>query len=486
VSNSRKYNILFIHLPFKQGFLNPFRYYLSWSLPPLGLLYLSTILNNKGHFAEIADFTVEPLTMNNLANYINGKDLIGISVFRHNRDQIESFISKIRSINEKVPIICGGPDITLKPAIFKGSQASVLGEPEETIEDIVDAVCSEGDLSKCPGTMFYEHNSNKIRTGPPFKLPTYLDSLVFPNRKLLNRYNYKFISNKTRGKIALMITSRGCPFNCSFCARPKLFQHSYRTRSNINIMQELKMLCNEGFEYIFFGDSVFAINYEKTESLMEEIINSGIKPKIIFNSHASLANESLMALFEKAGVYNISYGFESANEETLKYFKKNTTVAQNYYAADLTSKKNIYVTGNFIIGAENETSNEIIKTIDFSRSGKIDVAYFSILFYRYGSILWEKAVSEGKIDRDQLDLPSTKRLGLGRLRAMELKNYIYLALIRFYLRPSYLIRQFSKSLKVNDSEYLCLSIKMAINSLFLYLVYQAKKLIHISTKFFSL
>ena len=153
---------------------------------------------------------------------------------------------------------------------------------------------------------------------------------------------------------------------------------------------------------------------------MNGIIHRNIRLRMLVQGRVDSVDEELFALMQEAGVRAIIYGLESGNQETLDYYDKRTTVAQNRLAVELAHKYNLFCFGFFILGAPVETEKHIQDTIDFAMSVPLDGATFNVLDYTYGSELWNQAYQEGLIQKDEFNVPADKDRGLSRFSKEEL------------------------------------------------------------------
>jgi anaerobic magnesium-protoporphyrin IX monomethyl ester cyclase len=441
------------------GHLSDAGFDLGATFPPLGLMYLATILNDRGYQAQVTDFAEEGYTPGRLLNAAEGCDLVGFSVLRTNRDAVQKLIDVLHIHDPYLPIICGGPDVSLRPVIFRGSRATVIGESEETILPIVETILSGGDLSKCLGVYYRDSGTGEDILGPIAPLPENLDNIPFPDRSLVERSKYGLFGSHSRGRTAMVITTRGCPFNCSFCSRLAQNRNTYRMRSAENVLAELQRLHDLDYKYLFIGDANFVVDKHRTKAILEGIIERGLHFRIILGCRVDMVNDGLLKLMRRAGVFLISYGFESGTQGMLDFLNKGTTIEQNRYVLEATRKAGIFCHGNFIIGGRDETVDDIRRTISFSRAAGMDAVFFNILSYQYGSKLWKDAYSAGLIAADELNKLAILENGLSSLRERDLRKWHHRALIGFYCRPLYLARLLARGIRAGDISLFRLIIK---------------------------
>jgi len=428
----------------------------SGCFPPIGLLYIASSLEAEGHKVEVLDFYCENNPVEEIKRKIKSFDAIGLNVYSKSIPQINHIISIIKKINPDIPIIIGGPHCTFHPEdalIDIPADISVEGEAEQSIKDVAKALTNNSDLSKIPG--IYYRKNNKIKKGRPFKLIKDLDAIKFPSRNLIEKYVYCYGKiNKEffyPPKFTCMMTSRGCPYRCSFCTR-HIVTSTYRKRSAENVIEELRLI-DEKYDTVGMLDDNFLQDKKRIFKIMDKIIESKIDLNIyIMGARVDSANIDLYKKIKKAGVKYIGFGIESGNQEIIDFYNKKITLKQVVKAVNLARKMDFLVTGSFILGAPFETINHVKKTMKFACSLPLDYAVFSPLSYDYGSDIWKDAVKTGKIneDTDKYAVRADSLRGLGNFTTEELTELCKKGMSRFYSRPSYITRKLFTSLLNKD------------------------------------
>lgn len=415
-------------------------------LPPLGLLYLSSELLNAGYEVEIADFNAIKYNRERLSGFLLDKDIVGISILSFNQEWAKCVISDIRGLNPTIPIIGGGPDLSLRPRLFDGTDVCVIGEAESRIVEIMDNILNGGNLSQCKGVIFRDKKTGEIKEGLEYQVDTDLDNIRFPVRHLLkNRYGLLRKKN-----IATIITSRGCPFNCKFCAHNAAVFWNYRERSAENVLDEIQEIYDNGYEILGIVDDNFTANRRRVLKIMDGIIKRRIKLAIALEGRVDGVDEEVYSVMKEAGVRVVYFGLESGNQDILDFYHKRTTVEQNQRAVELADKVGIVSVGTFIIGAPIEKEEHLQRTIDFAYSIPLDFVTFWVLEYAYGSPLWDEAYEKGLIKEDEFNITTGSERGLANFTTAELESTCLKAFRNFYLRPSWGARVLKKLLKTKE------------------------------------
>ena len=312
-----------------------------------------------------------------------------------------------------------------------------------------------GKLNTVPG-LFYKENDEIKQGKAPLAIDN-LDSIPFPSHSLVNRYDYGNHSGFKlfKGKFTSMITSRGCPYRCSFCSRDLFIGRKYRQRSADNVLAEIEYIYSLGYDGIIFVDDNFLLDKKRTMNIMDGIIERNLNLNMMVEgARVDSADKELYNKMWKAGVKLISFGIESGNQDVLNFYNKNITVDQVKKAVKLASETGFFTIASFIIGAPFETKNHIKNTIDLACSLPLDSSEFYILEYRVGSDLWKDAVEKNMIKKNDYFIKGCKENNLGMFTLDELKKSRKKAYMKFYLRPSYLTREGLKLIKNQNFGFL--------------------------------
>lgn len=393
----------------KITFINPSQR-TRYPQPPIGLALLAGIAKSRGHKVQIVDLNVnnEPKFNPVLS------DLIGITAMTPTIVEAQKLLKSMSWLACKKVI--GGVHPTIFPEDNTNVDYVVRGEGEN----------------------FLDYLFEKINTPPRVDS---LDLLPYPAYSLLEMDRYKpHPPHGKYGKWLPMLTSRGCPYKCSFCSKA-VFGNKYRHMSPIRVVEEIKYYIGRyKVREIGFYDDVFTMNESHTLDLLELLGPLGIKWSC--ETRVNLVNEQLLKSMKKAGCYSISYGLESGSQKILNTISKDITLDQNRKAILLTHKAGIESVGYFMVGAPNEGVLDIAKTVEFSKSIPLDYAQFSIAMPLPGSELysiwssnhpttdWSKFHYEGSSDSPIFDeLLSRKELNF-------LKGWAYK---QFYIRFKYIL-----------------------------------------------
>jgi radical SAM superfamily enzyme YgiQ (UPF0313 family) len=424
--------------------------------PPLGLLYLGGILEQNGHKVEIIDYTMEDISKEQLKNSLISSDAVGINIITDYYKPATIISKIIKEIAPDIPLIIGGPHCTFfKERSLKDfplADISVMGEGEHVFLDLVKHLQGKKKLEDIHG-IFYRDNGY-IRSGKPIQVINNLDCLPFPAHHLVDKYDYGDFpfGIKLKRKVTAMITSKGCPFNCRFCARYSniIDKWGFRQRSAENVVKEIQEL--EGkYRSVWIVDDNFLADNKRSHKIFDMLLENGNNVDLLIKgTRVDQAEHGLYKKMQKANVKYIQYGIESGNQDVLDFYNKKFTLKQARNAISLAREMGFFINASFILGAPIETEQHFKNTINFACSLPLDTASIGPLGYIIQSPLSKEAVEKYYIPNDRFIIFADSNNGLGNFTGQELRMHIYRAFKAFYLRPSYLFKQVYRSMLRND------------------------------------
>ncbi|MBP7652674.1 B12-binding domain-containing radical SAM protein [Candidatus Dependentiae bacterium] len=393
-------------------------------------------------------------------------DIIGIQCYSFDIFNVKETLQAIKKFNQNIITVIGGPH----PTLIRGGCFDFFGE---TLNYIFVGESEIGFRNFLNGNEFsgisgfgYRKNGEIYINEPQFH--NNLDELGYPAWDLIRPETYPeaqhgaFFENFP---IAQIMITRGCPFDCTFCAGNKISGKQVRFRTVNSVISEMKMLYYDyGIREFHIIDDNFIINRKYTLNLLNEFKNIGFKFSWATPNGVRLdcLDADILSLMKETGIYLISLGIESGSDRILKFIKKNITVAKITEKIELIRKHNIDVAGFFIIGLPTETRNEILKTINFSVSLPLVRAnYFTFLPFP-GTESYEFVKNENRenvIDKEKFYFMNAAYTPEGISRT-ELKNLQRLAFLKFYFRFNILWYNISR---IKNVKHLIFLIKRFIN-----------------------
>jgi len=264
------------------------------------------------------------------------------------------------------------------------------------IKDICKAISKNENLDHIQGLTFRDGSDTKINPDRPFIQD--LDGLPYPDREdfRIGHYRQAFFEGKNT---ALMISSRGCPYRCTFCLWPQSFTgNKFRARNPNNVVDEIEyMIKKYKVDEIYFDDDTIDIDKKRLKEICEGIISRKISITWQCMARVNAIDLELLRLMKKSGCREIFFGFESGSQRILNISGKGIKKEQIINAVKLTRKAGIRATGSFVIGLPGETKNTIDETIRFAKKLHADYVQFTLASAFPGTALYEKVKSEGHL-----------------------------------------------------------------------------------------
>lgn len=376
----------------------------EWYTFPLGLAYVSASLKKEG-------FNIHTLNLNNvegsvkdiLKHEIEEKniDIVATGGLTSQYDLIRPIIQTAKGIKKDIITIVGGGIITSAPEVameaLEFADYGVIGEGEITSCELTYALENNGDVEEVDGIIYKKDDGYHV-TRPRHEIQD-LDSIPFPDYKGFGLGKIidsvpSFIGINEKNTVT-MISSRSCPFQCTFCFHTN--GKIYRQRSLDNFFKELDYLVQEyGVKYIYIADELFAHDTERVKKFCHRIKNYDIKWWAQFR--VSDVTRELVRLLKESNCEIMAFGLESADNRILKSMNKNITVEQIEEALQIVYEEGITIQGNFIFGDVEETLETATNTLDWWEEHQHYGINLDFITVYPGTKLYEYACDQGIIE----------------------------------------------------------------------------------------
>ncbi|MBY9011886.1 MAG: radical SAM protein [Candidatus Lokiarchaeota archaeon] len=425
-----------------------------YGFPPMGILYLGTYLSENNFDVSILDQFARGFSIKETLKWIKHEDpdILGFSTITTagtGRSSAEIAKRVKEEINPNVKVLFGNYHATFNDTRILNKysfiDACIRGEGEKTLLEIAEKTEKGRGFEEIRGVT-YRDNGRIVRNDDRPLLEN-IDNLPIPNRKLLGNVKYK---NKVEGldlsvgKFTSAASSRGCAFQCSFCSS-SMFWGKWRPRSPENIVEELSLLEEQGYNNLLWVDDNFTISKKRLFNLSDLIKKEKLDFNWMAEGRVTQSSKELLHAMKQMGCKVLSFGVESGSQRLLDWYNKKVTLNQIYDAVKNSKKVGIdMVLANFIVGAPIETREEIIETLNFSLKLDIDFPQFHILGIIPGNWIWDMMVKEKKINPDDCWEVGTAVLPIP---LSEIIERVRQAHIKFMKRPSFISRQILKTLK---------------------------------------
>ncbi len=315
---------------------------------PLDLEYLAASLPDST--VRILDMRIDRNLRRELLYF--KPDLAGISAYTCDYNTAVKILKEIRIFDKSIKTVVGGHHATFMPDDFvlPCVDAIFLGYADSSFPQYVNALGDQDKLKDIPNIGIIE-NDRVFFTKRAFPVPN-LNCLPPPDRNLISKYRGKY-HDPVRNRLSLIMTSRGCPFRCNFCACWKLMNGKYAARTPESIVEELKSLPEE-IDYVYFSDDNTFHDIERMWRLSDLIRKNKIRKKLQMYARADtiVKNQDLFADLAGAGLKFVTIGFESFRDSDLDFYNKKTSVEMNTRAIHFLKKLNIYILAHFIVRPE--------------------------------------------------------------------------------------------------------------------------------------
>lgn len=446
------------------------RRFVNFVIPPIGLSYVATALKENGfNDVEILDANALQMGWDELDHYLRSKgplDIIGVTGMTPIIDRSYRTIKIARKYCKY--IVLGGPHASIHiERCFKECPEInflVLQEGEITAPLLFKRLENNERVENIKGIAF--RKNGKVIVNPPRELIKDLDKAPLPARELLPMDKYRYPISKYK-KIDVLISSRGCPYNCIFCNKT-MFGNKWRARTAENVVEEIESVVKkyEIRSFIFYDD-LFTVDKERVNKICRLIIEKNLKIEWKCEGRVNIVDKEMLSLMKKAGCTLISYGVESANQKSLDFLRKGTTPEQIRNAFKLTKEAGIEAMAYLIIGIPGESKKDTIHTIEFAEEIDADYVQISVLTPMEKTSLYDLAKKKGWIRRSKAKNPFDAEkerdiLVTGDMTQEEIEDLVKEAHKRFLLNKRYLLKSIKrirswnqlKNLLITGVEYL--------------------------------
>ena len=355
------------------------------SYPHLGIGYLISYLQRE--MDDIDILVVNSKEMKHLESF--KPNVVAISSATQNYNKAKRIAKDIKDYNPACPIIIGGVHVSQLPgSIDTNMDIAVIGEGEETFSHLIKHMRDNNNflknLENIDGLSFW--NDNQLINTQKRDVISPLDKIPHPARsKLPNSDNH------------ILLTSRGCPYKCAFCASSH-FWRNVRYFSTDYVMEEIdQILSSYPILTLFIFDDLFVFNKKRLEEISLRIVKEGYHKKVNFwcTARANHIDEESVKYLKKMNMKGVGLGLESGSDKILKMVKSDSvSVEVNKKAINLCKKNGIFVHGSFMLGCPYETESDMLKTYDFVKNSGIDKGDITVATPLPGTKFWEYALKE--------------------------------------------------------------------------------------------
>ena len=422
----------------------------AYLFPPLGIMYLSSFLKkHTAHECLLYDCVEREWTAEEVAARLAtvGPGVLGITANSHNLANVADVVREVKRLLPDVFVVIGGSHVTSFPeesALFPQCDVAVRGDGEETLAALLDHLDAGTDWRGLANLAYRDAQGRAVVT-ERLEPSKELDGLPLPDRESLAPERY-YTPGMKEARATTVISSRGCPFNCTFCNVP----HKYRSRSAKDIVDELEY-CNRelGIKEFHFIDDLFNITTKRVIEISEEILARGLDIFWGYKAGVIEVDEKMLRIARKAGCIRMHYGVETWSDEGLIALRKKARVKDIRRAFKLNREAGMRPIAYMIIGCPHErTPEEILRAVPFVKSLNPDYVVFSLYTPYPDAPIFEEGVEAGLWEKDrwkpfmlnpthEYDLPTVWDEHMDKATLVDLLKKVH---NRFYFSPLVLLR----------------------------------------------
>lgn len=418
--------------------------------PPLSLLIIASMLQKQGWEAAVSDLNANHrLSPKQVTDRAADADMVVLTTNPYADWQcpshaIQSVLEFARQLPSDRLLITGSHGSLYPGGMLRetGARIVVRDEPEQTVLETARIFQSKNysnsGLSQVDGISY--HDGEEIRHNPPRQLSD-MDEFPAPAYHLVNLgdYYYELLGDN----FALLETSRGCPFSCTFCNQ-SMFQNRYRKRTSEKFLQELDALIEKhGCRSLYIFDLEFTINRKMVQRVCRHLTDKGYAKRLGFRwtcqTRADSVDEDLLKLMKESGCALIHFGVEAGNSGILSDTRKKISKESIRRGIQAAKRAGIQTAAFFIFGHPGETLTHYRETLDFAMELSPMYASFHPLYLIPGSPLFEKKYGKGPYWDEPLRLYQTC---FTPEEEQEISGFLRKAYLKYYLRPGYIAELF--------------------------------------------
>jgi anaerobic magnesium-protoporphyrin IX monomethyl ester cyclase len=429
--------------------------------PPMNLLGLSSILRKKGHTVSILDQLTQHSSREQLLRKVAEErpDIVGFTSMTYDIQSVHQDITLIKQQFPGITTLLGGTHVTSLPERTltenRYIDIAVIGEGERVIDVLFDHLADHSSLKGIKGIAW--RDGDTIVMNPPEAFIENMDTIPFPDYDLLTIDDYRY-SQRTWEKRRFMsiLTSRGCPFPCTFCAR-SVFGKQVRLHSAEYVVRHIEFLYHTyGVRGIGIMDDTFTINRQRVLDICRMLQAKQLDLIWFCFSSVNTIDQEMLTAMAQAGCVKISYGVESGNREIQKKIRKNLDFEKVANVFNWTRAAKIESLAFFMIGNPGETRQSIQESKQLAKRINPDFINVAILCPLPGSEIYEEFKHQLPTDWSRFQITpfhALPVLQLGELTSDEMRREMKRFYRDFFLRPAYIWSRIKKIRSLADIRF---------------------------------
>jgi anaerobic magnesium-protoporphyrin IX monomethyl ester cyclase len=427
---------------------------------PIYLSYVAAVVEEAGFEVSFIDAIMDELDIEEFAQRVSefGPRL---ALIETSTPSIEFDLETAASVKRHSPetfVALLGSHVTYfdKETVAENPAVGAVlrGEFEYTAADLARALDDGGDLSGVPG-ITYRDAEGDPRRNPDRPLFEPLDRMPFPARHIVKGDGYR-AGIYSGGYPTAMVSSRGCPYRCTFCLWPDtMYGHKFRARSAENVVDEIEQAVRTyGHDEVYFDDDTFTVDRQRVLDICRLIQEPGLHKEVewIAQCRVDTVDREMLEAMKAANCGYILYGVESGSLQMLKKMKKGITLDKVRAAFKLTTEVGIKTQAFFLFGIPGETQETIRETIEFAKELNASSTQFAVAIPHPGTALYEECKANGWLTSEVwADYTAESSLiETPWLTADEVEQARTRAYREYYYRPRFIVGEALKIRRVAD------------------------------------
>ncbi len=430
--------------------------------PTLSLLTTAAMAERGGHHVEILDLSYQQYDYRAIRDAILRlkPDVVGVTATTPLMNQARDISVLAKSVSRDILTVAGGAHVSALP--YESLMESlfdivVVGEGDYTFAEIMDGRPPKDILG-----IQYREQDGTIRATAPRPFIENLDNLPMPAWHLYRSEEYKHRISRLLAKrppLAMTEFSRGCVFQCDFCASKNTMALGYRKKSPERCAEEVKMMHRFGYREFALADDIFTSDPKWAKAVGEAIIRTGVDMvwSCTNGIRVESADDELFITMRRAGCYRVAFGFESGNDEVLRAFGKGgkASIEKGREAVRMARSAGIDTVGYFMLGLSPDTEASMRDTIEYARSQSVDMMKFGIAIAFPGTPMFKEYRQKGLVrsyDWDEYFIYTEKALfAHPNLDFETVKKYTALGYRRAVLtNPGFILRRLWRGIRTGE------------------------------------
>jgi radical SAM superfamily enzyme YgiQ (UPF0313 family) len=413
---------------------------------PLGISYLAAVLEENGFEVDVIDCPISRLTQKELETEFKKRqpDIVGVTSATVTYLPALEVVKAAKHALPNCLTLMGGPHVTVmdEQTLSESPEVDIIvrGEGEQTLLELAKLVSDRSlkNLGEVAGITF--RKNGQIFHNPDRPLIKNIDELPFPAHKHFEVSMYRIL-----GRTYLpIITSRGCPYQCTFCLASRMCGRGFRARNPSKVVDELEWLRDTfGAGAVAFYDDTFTFDVKRAVAICDEMQKRKVSLPWDCRTRVDRVSKELLTKLWNTNCQLIHFGVESGSQKMLDAMKKGTTVEQNATAIKWAKEVGISVAISVVVGYPGETPELLKQTIDFIRRTEPDYVYIceavpypgTELYDLVKALGWEMSTDWSQF-HEQTQVFKSPLLSLQQIEKTKKAFYDHYFSVSYYLRKS--------------------------------------------------